>query len=768
MILVLLALLIGVAGVVLFRRDAPTGHAKRDPSRLDIQELTARVAALETQEEEVDRTIWFAELQAQHCGAVFERLWDSLNAASDKIEVLRAFPVREWYLPQFGPPQQVEPDIELYQSSGPARSMAGPDWSGLLNQIATEGWTALQFELRHIRFETNQFGQPRHSTFHARVDLVNSNQLRRAAIEGDLRVQWALGASSEDPPTVDRIDAQALHLLLRQGIPPFQQVLFEEVRPLENSHFIDPLILYDLDGDGLSEIILAAKNLVFKRQADGHYAPQQLCQHPPGLLFTGLIADFDGDGVADFLGAVFHGLLLYKGSPAGTFDEPGQLVWTAQPHLKYAQALTCGDIDHDGDLDLWLGQYKNPYERGQMPTPYYDANDGHPSYLLLNDGRGHFTDATEARGLGQKRWRRSYSASWVDLNADGHLDLLVVSDFAGVDVYANNGQGRFSDRTASWLPERHLFGMAHTFADFNRDGRLDFLVMGMHCPTAQRLNQLGLRRPDRPDYETMRLCMNQGNRLFLGQPEGRFQASTLGASISRSGWSWGCGAFDFDNDGYPDVYIANGHETRQSVKDYESEYWLHDIYVGNSQENLITSAYFGAKIGRTRGHGQSYGGYEKNRLFLNQRGLSFLEAGHVLGVALEADSRNCATDDLDGDGRVDLLLTTFEAWPKVRQTLRILQNTLDRHGHWIGFRLRDEHGGLSPIGTSITLRYEDKTVSRLILTGDSHRVQHAPTVHFGLGACTNVAHATIQWANGRQFHLDHPGIDRYHTIQSVR
>src|SRR2546427_8651179 len=116
--------------------------------------------------------------------------------------------------------------------------------------------------------------------------------------------------------------------------------------------------------------------------------------------------------------------------------------------------LTCGDIDHDGDLDLFLGQYRVP-TLGQALKPfYYDANDGYPAHLLLNDGHGNFTDATNG-GFEAKRWRRTYSASFVDLNEDGDLDLLVVSDFAGMDLYRNNGHGQFTDVTREWIIEPH-------------------------------------------------------------------------------------------------------------------------------------------------------------------------------------------------------------------------------------------------------------------------------------------------------------------------
>src|SRR6185295_9914607 len=263
---------------------------------------------------------------------------------------------------------------------------------------------------------------------------------------------------------------------------------------------------------------------------------------------------FDGDGAADFLCAKFEGLVLFKGSLKGTFDEPGALVWSVNPHLKYAQVLTCADIDHDGDLDVWLGQYKPPFTRGQMPTPCYDANDGYPAYLLLNDGRGNFKDATAAAGLEKKRWRRTYSGSFADLDSDGSPDLVVVSDFAGVDLYKNDGRGHFTDVTGRWLDEPHAAGMAHAITDVNRDGLLDLLVIGMHSPTVDRLAHQELTRPGLADDAALHTELMHGNRLYLGQRAGGFRQGALSGSIARSGWSWGCSAFDFDNDSYPDVY----------------------------------------------------------------------------------------------------------------------------------------------------------------------------------------------------------------------
>jgi len=622
-----------------------------DPNGLVSQEQVDQFLSLEAGEDQLNKTVWAKEILAEQYGQVFEALWDSLNAATNKLDVVASFSAGELTVGNFSSTQRLAHRIELRESSGAGPTWSAAEWRRFVQQSQADGWQGERVEFRHTQFATDASGWPRQSHFYVSAHLTNPAIEERAILEGDLVVDWEPKSLGAELPSVKGIDASRLVLKTRTGLPPFQPILLETVTPPEKSYFIDPLILYDLDGDGLSEIILAAKNLVFHRRPDGKFESAPLCRHSPGLIFTGLIADFDGDGVADFLCAKFEGLFLFKGSPRGAFEEPGRLVWAADPHLKYGQVMTCGDIDHDGDLDVFLAQYKVPYTRGQMPTPFYDANDGYPAYLFLNDGRGNFRDVTEAAGLGKKRWRRTYSASLVDLDHDGSPDLMVVNDFCGTDLYKNDGHGHFTDVTAQWLDEPHAAGMAHAVADFDADGLLDLLVTGMHSPTVDRLAHLGLVRPRFPNAAAMSVELMHGNRLYLGQRGGGFRQGALGDSIARSGWSWGCSAFDFDNDGFPDVYIANGHETKQSVRDYESEFWLHDVYVSSSKEDNVLAGYFSAKMSRTRGQGWSYGGYENNRFFLNQRGQSFVEVSHLLGLAIGEDSRAVVADDLDGDDR---------------------------------------------------------------------------------------------------------------------
>lgn len=730
------------------------------------QGVAARTAALEEREARVDRTAWAKEMMAEDCGRTFESLWDAINASTNKLRALAAFEPGELTLGQWDTSERVAKGINIWGSSGPGRTLSPEQWAGYVSEQMDRGWNLDQAEFRHNAFDTDASGRPDSSQFYFSAHLFNPGLRLRAVLEGDLIVRWADQRSADGMQAVKSLDTSHLTLRTRAGEAPFQPLLVAEIEPPVKSFPIDPVLLYDLDGDGLPEIILPIKNLVYHRQSDGSYRPEQLAAHPPGMIHSALIADFDGDGVADLICVKTEGLVLFKGSAGGKFDLPGQLVWAATTPLVDALALACGDIDEDGDLDVFIGQYRVP-SLGQILRPhFYDANDGWPAYLLTNDGHGMFTDNTVKAGLDKKRTRRTYSASLVDLDGDGHLDLVVVSDFAGMDVYQNDGHGHFSDKTQQWLPENHAFGMSQTTADFNTDGCLDLLMIGMNSPTVDRLDHLGLARPDFTEDSTMRGRMTVGNRLFLACSEGGFKQTSFSTSIARSGWSWGCAAADFDNDGFPDVYIANGHESRQSVRDYEGEFWLHDIYVDDSVDDAAASDYFTKKFSRTRGQGWSYAGYEKNRLYLNQTGKTFLETGYLMGVALEQDCRVAFAADLDGDGRMDIGVTTLEVWPESKQTLRLYQNKIPDAGHWIGFRFVEEPGAPSPVGARILLRYAGAKSVRQIVAGDSYRSEQPATLHFGLGGTDHVESAQINWSCGQQLELIDPKVDSYHSIHA--
>jgi enediyne biosynthesis protein E4 len=717
---------------------------------------------VQAREDKVDQTIWAKEMLAQECGRVFESLWDSLNASTNALKLVASFPAAAFQLGRWDGRELLPHSIELRKSAGVGAVLGQREWRVLVEKFQRDGWQLSQSEFRHRRLDLNEAGQPRQSSFYFSAHLTNAVRTVRAALEGDLVVEWAPPQAGQ-APVVQRIDAAELTLTAREGPPLFQKV-FEEAFDTTDIPWIDPLMARDLDGDGIPEIILLAKNLVYRRAVDGGYRSQELCKQPVAtLVFTGVISDFDGDGRADLLCATTAGLSLFRGSGSAAFEQASQPVWEAKPRLENPMALTCGDIDGDGDLDVFLGQYRVP-TLGQIFRPsYYDANDGHPACLLLNDGHGRFTQGTAAAGLEKKRWRRVFSASFVDLDADGDLDLLVVSDFAGADIYRNDGQGRFTDVTAAWISDRHAFGMSHAFADFDVNGELDFLMIGMNSPTTDRLDHLRLNRSGAPEEQVMRTRMSYGNRLYLARGTEGFVQTALNDSMARSGWSWGCSAFEWDNDGFPDLYIGNGQETRRTVREYEPEFWLHNLFVDASIDDVSATAYFIRQFERRRNEGWSYGGYEKNRLFWNRSALEFLDVGHLANMGLEDDSRGVVSADLNADGRMDLLLTTIERWPATTHSLRVYENRLPDPGHWIGFQL--EAGPRRPsVGATAVVRHGSRTAVGTVVTGDSSRGQHPSVIHVGLGQAETVDSVEIRWPGGRVTKMDGPAINRYYRL----
>lgn len=435
-------------------------------------EAVRKFSALEAERNRWDETIWVQEMAAVRHEDVFIRLWDELRNTDDNSSVLERFPFGKLIAGEAGRTEQMEQAVVRTRIEGPGRAMDTQEWKQQLTKLKDEGFRLEQSEWRHARFIPGTNGAAR-SVIAMTLHITNPTQGRRIILKGDLSIEWETPADPLSPPFPREIDATNLEMLARSGSSAFAEVVVRELMPHEGTLFVDPLMLYDLDGDGLSEIILGCSNLIFRNRGAGRFDVGPLCDQSPGLINAAVIADFSGDGVGDFLCCDRQGLLLYTGDGQGRFVGEHRRVWPSSITLMNPFVMTCGDIDHDGDLDVWLAQYKLPYYGGQMPTPYYDANDGFPSFLLVNDGHGNFRDATEPAGLNAKRFRRTYSSSFVDLDEDADLDLVVVSDFAGADVFYNDGRGRFTDVTAKVLDEPRAFGKAHSFGDYDGDSQLD-------------------------------------------------------------------------------------------------------------------------------------------------------------------------------------------------------------------------------------------------------------------------------------------------------
>ncbi|MCA9148883.1 MAG: CRTAC1 family protein [Planctomycetales bacterium] len=752
-------------------QESAAGEGSVGQQTLTPVSMPTTAAELKAQRAEHDAGVWSNEVLAQKHESTFVALWDSLIHQTDKFAVLKQFRFNRLELASLGEPETLDWDIRRYRSTPPARSLSHAQWQQWLDEWSSDGYRIVETEFHHSSFEPSETGATSKVSFLVHAEQAAARQ--RFIVRGTLHVKWLPQVDGAENLFIpDVIDATDLYVLSRQGMPAFE-VNHVDTFPVDNSGAKapttpHPIIVQDLDDDGLPEVIVGGFNLLFRNQGKFKVAATRLCDRPLPHTNAAAFADLDGDGVRDYLAARKNGLpVLYKGEVGGQFSQAGRELACIDEPLRVPINVVPGDIDGDGDLDLFIGQQKPGYFNGDIPTPYYNALDSFPGYLLLNDGHGNFTDVTAASGLGEKSRRRNFAATWIDFDADGDLDFVMSSDFSGTDVFLNDGTGKFTDISAKLEPQAYAFGMAHTFGDYNLDGAIDFFTVGMSSTTARRLEQMKLGREDFDDYNDARMKMGYGNRLYLWQAD-RFVQAPFNDDVARTGWSWGTSTFDFDNDGDPDIYVGNGQTSGETTKDYCTSFWCHDIYFkSDARPEAAIRELFQEMIPQFNGGAISWNGYEHNALLMNVAGTGFVNIGFLMGVAFEFDTRAVVSGDLDADGRVDLIVEQKDQRTN-EYKLHWVRNMWNGGGHWIGVQLRQSAGEPSPLGARVTLTYDDgRQIVQHNLAGHSVWVQHDNTIHFGLGEVEAIKSIEIIWPNGKRTELHEPQVDRYHVCHAT-
>lgn len=745
------------------------------PSALRAQDAESeayleRKAKMLAQREALNESVWALETEAQRHEQTLVALWDALlnvdrTGKGDKLGVFSSLNFSSIVVGKPGAPEALPHGI-VEQTVETADPLDRQGWQTWLQQVHAAGYRLIQSEWHHAKFIPQPDGPPR-SEVSLVLHLIQESTQTRLAIDGVIKVQWSGKDDASGNPLPESVDASGLRMLSRQGKPAFEKWIVLDPSQPDKPAGIHPLLIYDLDGDGDSEVVAAGCNQVLELGEDGQsFQRRPFLEHWERFHEAGIIADVTGDGHVDFVAPNVKGdMVLYRGSEKGLYaSRPLGKSKNGGP-LQQPTALTAGDIDLDGDLDLWVGQYRISYVYGIMPSPYYDANDGFPAFLLLNEGGGKFVPHTEEAGLDKKAKRRTYTASFVDLDGDRDLDLLTVNDFAGIDVYLNDGKGKFTDVTESHVDERHLFGMSATFADYDGDGRLDFYVAGMGSTTARRLEHMKARRTDDPEVDEMRMTMAYGNRMYLNQGDGHYRQPEFKDRVARTGWTWGTTSLDFDNDGDVDIFVANGHSSGESTKDHCTHFWCHDIYNPLSQPDRAMHEVFQTVHQGYFDKSESWDGYQKSNLLMNLEGKDFTNVAFLMGVADEFDGRAALSEDIDRDGRVDLLVVE-DRW-RAGQILHVYRNVMETGNRWVGLTVM-ESPGRSPLGAVVTaLLGNGKRAVKVVASGESIHGQHSSTVHFGLGSGseTKVEAIEVQWPDGHSRRLEAPELERYHLVR---
>lgn len=722
-----------------------------------------------------DQSVWKQEIEAQDYEEAFIRLWDDLRASENKFPILSAFPFQTLNWGELTKSDVLDHSIRVSEFSDSAtRSMDHSQWQAWLGAMQTAGFQLEMSEWHHKTFHKNENGTAK-STVSFTLYAKQPQKQKRYLVNGILHVEWMPNRNELGYYPPHTLSIRNFEIMQRSGAPLFQNVGDLQIPPQQRG----PILAYDLNKDGLTDFVLPSSNQIAWNTGSG-LSTERLSDEAAGNVRAALLGDFNGDGRVDLIleatliekkeTAASSGLFLFAGDEQGKFDATPQRI-AVSPTIRAMgdTSLTSGDIDSDGDLDLWLSHYKEPYKGGSMPTPYYDSNDGYPSWLLINDGTGLvFTEETQQRGITAKQHRRAFSSSLFDYDNDHDLDLLVVSDFAGVDLYQNDGHGYYTDITSQAIPEKHLFGMGHSIGDFNKDGLLDMYVIGMSSTTASRLHDMGAFREDAKDLSDMRIPMTYGNRLYYSQGDGTFAQPPLNDQIARTGWSWGVVTVDFDNDGQTEYYVANGHDSNTTSRDYCSSYWTDDIYRGSSNESPLFDDYFAEKLGFKEDNGISWNGFEKNFLWYPMSDGKHRNISYLGNVALEEDSRVVLAEDLNNDGRIDLLVDHNKPdWDEQTEgsTLSLFLNQFPSKNNWIGFRFTHQPGSKLPEGTRITLAISGEKRVASIINGESYEGQSAPIRHFGLGDQDSIDYAQFEWLDGTSTRIENPDTNQYHDIR---
>jgi Flp pilus assembly protein TadD/peroxiredoxin len=509
----------------------------------------------------------------------------------------------------------------------------------------------------------------------------------------------------------------------------------------------------DIDNDGFDDLYVCQPsglpNRLYRNRGDGTFeditetAGVGVLDGTPCALF----ADVDNDGYQDLLVVRVTGPLLFLNERNGTFRlKPNAFRFAGEPQGAFIGAAF-GDYDRDGWLDLYfcLYSYYKGLNQNQYPTPYYDAQNGPPNFLFRNNRDKTFTDVTSRAGLNQNNNRYSFDCHWADYDNDGWPDLYVVNDFGRNNLYHNNGNGTFTDIADNAGVSDIGPGMSACWFDYDNDGWLDLYVSNMWEAPGLRLTMQEAFSKQMPrDILALYRRFAKGNSLFRNLKNGSFEDRSVSAGTEQSGWSWSNHAWDFDHDGYPDLYIANGLISGPRKQELASFYWRQavaqsfppDSHSGRYQRgwNAINEL--------TRSDG-TWGGYQRNVFYLNNHDGTFTSCAGALGLDFPDDSQAFALADYDHDGRIEVFLTN-----RTGPQLRLLGCEMQGLGNSIAFRLRGTKSNRDAVGAVIILETEQGTQTRLLEAGTGFCSQHSKDIFFGLGKGGVPVHARIRWPSG--------------------
>jgi len=509
----------------------------------------------------------------------------------------------------------------------------------------------------------------------------------------------------------------------------------------------------DYNNDGFDDFYVCQPaglpNRLYRNRGDGTFEDVTAKAGVGALDGTAcaLFADFENRGLQDLLVVCGSGPLLYVNRGDGTFSlRTDAFKFSGAPQGTFTHAAVA-DYDGDGRLDIFFCTYMYYLGLNQYhyPAPYYDARNGPPNCLLHNEGNGRFVEKTGPAGLDVENNRYSFACAWGASKPGGLPDLCIANDFGSSQLYRNNGDGTFAVASKESHIEDVGAGMSACWSDFNNDGHQDIYITSMWEAAGQRVSeqpQFHQAAPERIRALYQRHA--RGNALYRNQGDGTFQNIGQKASVAMGRWSWSADFWDFDQDGYPDLYVTNGYISAVDRNDIASFFWRQVVAKSPEGDTASTAYEHGWNaINELIRSDHSWNAYERNVMFANNRDGTFSEVSGVVGLDFLEDSRSFALADIDHDGRLEVILKSRNA-----PQLRMLHNAMKDLGGSVAFRLRGHQSNRDAIGAAITVESGTLRQTKYLQAGSGFLAQHSKEVFFGVGRSEGTLRATVRWPSG--------------------
>jgi len=426
--------------------------------------------------------------------------------------------------------------------------------------------------------------------------------------------------------------------------------------------------------------------------------------------------DYDHDGDIDLYVTAFGGNTLYQNLGDGTFRDVTEQSGTQDP--RFSTGCSWGDYDRDGHIDLYVCNYvdfvfheehrgavKRQYSTEQPYTLNPSSYAPQANSLFHNRGDGTFEEVAVAAGVADPNGR-SLSASWVDFDNDGWIDLYVANDVSNNGVFLNRRDGTFQDIGAGSLAADYRGAMGIAVADFDDDLDQDLFITHWIAQENALYRNMTLdaqvgASPDRRVW-----FMDEADNYGLGQ-------------ISLDMVGWATGFADLDNDGRRDLWVVNGSTLEESADHRRLQ-------------------------------------PQRPLLFWNRGPDGYVDvAAAALGEwARPIVARGGAQLDWDRDGRIDLVWVVHSGEPLV------LKNTSVTVGHWLRVTLRQKNLNTQALGARVYLTAGGRTWLEEVGASSSYLSQHELTLHFGLGDASAIDSLRIIWPDGQQETYEHLDVDR--------